>query len=481
MNFTPILAMSESFQSVFYRFMPEQPTADQRDLVERMERFLFQPIERAGFIIRGYAGTGKTTSIAALVKTLPSFRYKSVLLAPTGRAAKVMATFSNKKALTIHKKIYQVKRGSDGQMKFALAANLHTNTVFLVDEASMISDRGGIRQGSLLEDLITYVYSGKNCRLVFIGDVAQLPPVGSELSPALDPKYLKGNFYMSLKGVELKQVMRQADESGILFNASRLRNELQKEKGEIKFKLNGFKDVHRINGLELEDALNAAYGQYGESNVMVISRSNKRANEFNQQIRIRIKDQENSISSGDYLMVVKNNYFWLDETSPAGFIANGDIAEVMRIGKHEYLYDFPFVEATIRLIDYPNMPNFDVKILTHTISSESPALTKEENRMLFDNVMADYLELSSQRKRMEALKKNPYFNALQVKFANAVTCHKSQGGQWPVVFVDQGYLTEEMVDREYIRWLYTAVTRATQQLYLVNFHPRFFEEEELID
>lgn len=473
--------MSESFQSVFYSFMPETPTADQRDLVERMERFLFQPIERAGFIIRGYAGTGKTTSIAALVKTLPAFRYKSVLLAPTGRAAKVMATFSNKKALTIHKKIYQVKRGGDGQMNFALAANIHSNTIFMVDEASMISDRGGIRQRSLLEDLITYVYSGKNCRLVFIGDVAQLPPVGSELSPALDPKYLKGNFFMNLKGVELKQVMRQADESGILFNASRLRNELLKEEPQIKFKLSDFDDIHRITGLELEDELNTAYAQFGESNVMMITRSNKRANEFNQQIRIRIKDQESSISSGDYLMVVKNNYFWLDDTSPAGFIANGDIAEVMRVGNHELLYEFAFVEVTLRLIDYPQMPTFDVKILVDTIYAEAPALSKAENRKLYENVMADYLDETSQRKRMELLKKNPYFNALQVKFANAVTCHKSQGGQWPAVFVDQGYLTEEMVDREYIRWLYTAVSRATQKLYLVNFHPRFFEEEESFD
>ena len=258
--------MNESFQSVFYRFMPENPTKDQRDLVERMERFLFQPIERAAFIIRGYAGTGKTTSIAALVKTLPAFRYKSVLLAPTGRAAKVMSSFSGKKALTIHKKIYQVQRGTDGQMRFALAANLHTNTIFLVDEASMISDRGGIQSRSLLEDLITYAYSGKNCRLVFIGDIAQLPPVGSDLSPALDPKYLKGNFFMSLKGVELKQVMRQADESGILFNASRLRSELETEDPRIQFKLEGFDDVQRITGLELEDELNDAFGKYGESN-----------------------------------------------------------------------------------------------------------------------------------------------------------------------------------------------------------------------
>lgn len=469
--------MNESFQSVFYRFMPENPTKDQRDLVERMERFLFQPIERAAFIIRGYAGTGKTTSIAAFVKTLPAFRYKSVLLAPTGRAAKVMSSFSGKKALTIHKKIYQVQRGTDGQMRFALAANLHTNTVFLVDEASMISDRGGIQSRSLLEDLITYVYSGKNCRLVFIGDIAQLPPVGSELSPALDPRYLKGNFFMSLKGVELKQVMRQADESGILFNASRLRNELEKESPTIQFKLGDFEDVQRITGLELEDELNDAFGKYGESNVILITRSNKRANEFNQQIRRRIKGQENSISAGDYIMVVKNNYFWLDEKSPPGFIANGDIAEIMRIGNQEVLYDFIFAEATVRLIDYPQMDTFDVKLLVDTLYSESPALTTEENRKLFENVMEDYEEISSKGKKMELLKKNPYFNALQIKFANAVTCHKSQGGQWQAVFVDQGYLTEEMIDKEYIRWLYTAVSRATEKLYLVNFHPQFFEDK----
>jgi len=472
--------MSQSFRDVFYSFMPNQPTKDQIDLVERMERFLFQPIERAGFIIRGYAGTGKTTSIAALVKTLPKFNYKSVLLAPTGRAAKVMATFSNKPAFTIHKKIYQVKRSGDGQMKFALAANLHNNTVFMVDEASMISDRGGVRnsgfqQRSLLEDLITYVYSGKNCRLVFIGDIAQLPPVGSDLSPALDPDYLKRNFFLNLKGVELKQVMRQADGSGILYNATNLREELNAEVPLIQFKVDGFDDVQPITGVELEDELHAAYSKYEESDVMVITRSNKRANEFNQQIRIRIKGQEDAISTGDYLMVVKNNYFWLDEESPIGFIANGDIAEVMRLGNTEELYGFKFVDATLRLIDYPKHPAVEVKLLLDTINSDSPALTREENQSFYEKVMEDYLEVSSQRKRLELLKKNPHFNALQVKFANAVTCHKSQGGQWKVVFVDQGYLTEEMVNQEYIRWLYTAISRATEKLYLVNFHPRFYE------
>ncbi len=474
--------MPTHFKDTFYSFMPDVPTSDQVDLVERMERFLFQPIEKAGFIIRGYAGTGKTTSIAALVKTLPQFNYRSVLLAPTGRAAKVMSSFSKKPAFTIHKKIYQVKRAANGQMQFALAPNYHTHTVFLVDEASMISSKGGVRTAgfrytSLLEDLITYVFSGKNCRLVFIGDIAQLPPVGSDISPALNPAFLKNNFLMNLKGVELKQVLRQAEGSGILYNATKLREELEKKEPKIQFKTEGFDDVIPINGVELEDEINSAFGTYGENNVTIITRSNKRANEFNQQIRIRIKGQEEAISSGDYLMVVKNNYFWLDDKSPIGFIANGDIAEVMRLETTEELYGFRFVDATLRLIDYPKHPAIEAKLLLNTIYSDAPALTKEENQELYDNVMEDYFEISSQREKLELLKKNPHFNALQVKFANAVTCHKSQGGQWKVVFVDQGYLTEEMVDKEYLRWLYTAVSRATEKLYLVNFHPQFYADE----
>lgn len=475
--------MANNFKEIFYSHLPAAPTVDQQDLIERMERFLFREIERATYIIRGYAGTGKTTAIAALVKTLPGFHYKSVLLAPTGRAAKVMANFSKKPAFTIHKKIYQMQRGGDGRLHFALAANLHSNTLFMVDEASMISDHGsalssaGFAQKSLLEDLITYVFSGKNCRLVLIGDIAQLPPVGSDLSPALDPSFLKANFGLNLKGVELKKVLRQAEESGILYNATKLRDQIEEKNPTIQFETADFQDIHRINGVELEETIENAYSTFGESNVMVISRSNKRANAFNQQIRMRIRGQEDDISTGDYVMVVKNNYHWLEASSTIGFIANGDIAEVMRLGNRETLYGLNFVDASLRLIDYPKQPFVEAKLLLDSLTAESPALGKEESKAFFESVMEDYADISSKKKRMELLKKNPYFNALQIKFAYAVTCHKSQGGQWKVVIVDQGYLTEEMVNKEYLRWLYTAVSRATDQLYLLNFHPHFFGEE----
>ena len=463
-----------AFQQKFYGFLPGVPTSDQVDLVERMERFLFQNAERAGFIIRGYAGTGKTTAIAAMIKTFPSFQLKSVLLAPTGRAAKVLSNFSKKSAFTIHKKIYQSERGKDGQTHFKLGANLHTNTIFIIDEASMISD-GGAYEQSLLDDLIEYVFTGKNCRLVFIGDIAQLPPVGKLLSPALDPKYLMSNYYLKLKGVELSQVMRQSLESGILHNATLIRNQTQEKKPVLKFDLDGFDDVKRIDGLELEDELHTCFSKYGADDTIVITRSNKRANVFNQQIRVRIKDLDNEIATGDYLMVVKNNYFWLDEKSPVSFVANGDVAEVMSMGNIEGLYGFRFLNATVRLIDYPTLQPIDVKLLLDSINSEAPSLTKEDSQRLFETVMEDYAEVTNKRVKMELLKKNPYFNALQVKFGYAVTCHKSQGGQWKAVFVDQGYLTEEMLDTEYARWLYTAVTRATERLYLVNFNDMFFD------
>ncbi|MFT5667043.1 MAG: exodeoxyribonuclease-5 [Vicingaceae bacterium] len=463
-----------AFQQKFYSFLPGAPTTDQVDLVERMERFLFQNAERAGFIIRGYAGTGKTTAIAAMIKTFPSFQLKSVLLAPTGRAAKVLSNFSKKPAFTIHKKIYQSERGKDGQTHFKLGANLHTNTVFIIDEASMISD-GGASEQSLLDDLIEYVYGGKNCRLVFIGDIAQLPPVGKLLSPALDPKYLMANYYLKLKGVELSQVMRQASESGILHNATLIRNQTLEEKPIIKFELDRFDDIKRIDGLELEDELHSCFSKYGADDTIVITRSNKRANIFNQQIRVRIKDLDDEIATGDYLMVVKNNYYWLDEKSPVSFIANGDVAEIMGMGNIEEMYGFRFLNATVRLIDYPQLQSIDVKLLLDSIHSEAPSLTKEDSQRFFETVMEDYAEVANKRIKMELLKKNPYFNALQVKFGYAVTCHKSQGGQWKAVFVDQGYLTEEMLNTEYARWLYTAVTRATERLYLVNFNDQFFE------
>jgi len=466
--------MSSDFLHIFYSHLPDQPTSDQRDLAERMQRFLFGKFERPAFIIRGYAGTGKTTSVAALVKTLPIFKIKSVLLAPTGRAAKVMSAFSSKMAFTIHKKIYQSQKNSDGSIRMKLGNNRHKNTIFIVDEASMIAgDQSGISR-NLLADLVDYVYQGKDCRLVFIGDVAQLPPVGSDLSPALDPKPLKYFYQLQLKGVELKQVLRQATESGILFNASRLREQIKHEYPTIKFYLDGFEDIQRISGEQLEDVLEQCYRLRGVDDSIVVCRSNKRANLFNQQIRVRIKGLDERLASGDYVMVVKNNYHWLEADSPIGFIANGDIGEILSIGNWEERYGFTFVDVQLRLVDYPQQPPLQLKVMLDVLEADGPSLPSEQQQVLFESVAAEYAELSTKRERMEAIKTDPYFNALQIKFAYAITVHKSQGGQWKNVIVDQGYLTEEMIDQQYARWLYTAISRASEKLYLLNFSEHFF-------
>ncbi len=472
--------MPTTFRQHFIDKMGVIPTEDQLTLIDRMSRFVEKKDGEWAFIIRGYAGTGKTTTIGAMVKALPLYQMKSLLLAPTGRAAKVLSNFSNKKAFTIHKIIYQTTSSKDGIAKFSLAANKHINTLFIVDEASMISDMQGMatssfgRSSSLLDDLIEYVYSGHNCKLIFIGDIAQLPPVGLDISPALEPKFLTKSYHLSLKGAELKEVMRQQEDSGILYNATLLRNRIENKEMNIQFFLNEFKDIIRITGENLEDVLNDAYSQDGEEDTVVICRSNKRANQFNQQIRQRIRWMDNEIATGEYIMIVKNNYFWLDPQSKAGFIANGDTAEIMRLGNTEELYGFKFIDATIRLVDYPNELPFETKLLLNSLDAESPSLSPEDSKLLFDTIMEDYADEPNRKKKYELLKKNPYFNALQIKFAYAITCHKSQGGQWKNVIVDQGYLTDEMIDISYMRWLYTALTRASKKLYLLNFNEHFF-------
>lgn len=472
--------MSNAFIDLFISQMGHTPTNDQMVLIERMSRFVTKRDGHWAYIIRGYAGTGKTTTVGALVKALPKVGQQSLLLAPTGRAAKVLSNFAGKKAFTIHKAIYQIKRGADGMSRFTLAANKSQNTIFIVDEASMISDVGGLSTSkfgssrSLLDDLMEFVFSGHNCKLIFIGDIAQLPPVGMDISPALEPKQLKANYPIELKGAELKEVVRQKEESGILYNATKLRASLMGNVMEIQFEVAPYNDVYRITGEDLEDILNTAYSADGEDDTIVICRSNKRANLFNGEIRQRIRWMENEIATGEYIMIVKNNYFWLDEKSKAGFIANGDIAEILRLGNTEELYGFRFIDATLRLVDYPDEQPIEVKLLLDSLSSESPALQPEDAQRLFDTVIEDYADETNRQKKYELLKKNPYFNALQIKFAYAITCHKSQGGQWKNVIVDQGYLTEEMVDVGYMRWLYTAITRATSKLYLLNFNERFF-------
>ena len=459
------------------------PTKNQRKVIGELTDFVFSKMQKHTFVLKGYAGTGKTSIIGALVKTLPEFNFTPVLLAPTGRAAKVLSNYSNQPAYTIHKMIYQLRSGGDGFTRFSIKENKFENALFLVDEASMIGDGAGLTNvswgetKSLLDDLLNYVYSGRNCKLILIGDVAQLPPVGMEISPALDEDFLFQAYHLNLEFFELNEVVRQTKSSGILKLATSVRDKITANNYQLPLlqMQDSFKDVFKISGVELEDALSDAYSKYGEENCMVICRSNKRTNLFNLQIRARIKWLEEEIASGDFIMVVKNNYFWLDDSSKAGFIANGDIVEILRIKGQEEQYGFRFANVTVRMIDYPNEPDLEVKILLESILSDSASLPSARFRELYDAISEEYSFEPNRKKRNEMIRKNPYYQALQVKFANAVTCHKSQGGQWDVVFVEQGYLTEEMINLEYLRWLYTALTRAKKELYLVNFNESFFE------
>lgn len=472
----------EEFSKILLQSFPFEVTSGQRTLFTKLSEFILNLNSDQIFVLKGYAGTGKTTIVHSLVKSLPAVNGKTVLLAPTGRAAKVLSNYTGKQAFTIHKKIYYRKPDNDGGMAFTLQQNLHTDTVFIVDEASMISNTGGLGTsgnfggGSLLDDLISYVFNGNNCKLLFIGDTAQLPPVGLDVSPALDMDFLKASYYFQLDGFELTEVVRQTENSGILTNATSIRNQIKSQSGDKPhFEIDGFKDIVRLGGEDLEDALNSAYSKFGAEDTMVICRSNKRANIFNQQIRSRIRWQENEISTGDYMMVVKNNYFWLPDESKAGFIANGDIIELTSIGKIQEMHGFKFADVRIRMIDYPNEPELETRIILDTIMIESPSLSQEDNKRLYNSVSADYSDIADRRMRLKKVKEDGFFNALQVKFAYAVTCHKAQGGQWPCVFVDQGYLTDEMINTEYLRWLYTAVSRASEKLYLVNFNKDFFD------
>lgn len=468
---------------ILAKYFPHEPTPGQEELIHSFAKFLADTNPKKTFVLKGYAGTGKTSFVQSLVKSLPIAKMNTVLLAPTGRAAKVLQHYSGHSAFTIHKNIYFNQINKSGQLVSRLKENKNRNTLFIVDEASMIP---GISTGSsgqlfgnqdLLSDLISYIYNGKNCFLMLIGDTAQLPPVGFDLSPALDLDELSSFFNLQVSAIELTEVVRQETDSGILANATFLRNQIRLETFTPPFfNLSGFVDITSITGETLEDELNNAYSRFGEENVVVITRSNKRANIFNREIRNRILFREGVIQSGDLMMVVKNNYHWLTEENQSGFIANGDIIEILQLKEYKSLYGFDFAEVSMRLVDYPNDPPLDVTLLLDTIESEGPALTYDDNNKLFNQVLADYTELKSKSARIKAVKENPFFNALQVKFANAMTCHKTQGGQWDAVFVDQGYVTDEMLNRDYARWLYTALTRATQKLYLINFKESFFKE-----
>ncbi|GAB4251431.1 MAG: AAA family ATPase [Vicingaceae bacterium] len=462
--------------------LPFKPTSDQNNAILKFQEFITAPFSPVAYVLKGYAGTGKTSLIAAFSKALKKYHFQTVLLAPTGRAAKVMSNYSGRKSFTIHKIIYSLKPGADGILRFQLNKNKFKNTVFIVDEASMIGNEGGLtfydwgKQTGLLDDLMSFVFDGENCKLMLVGDTAQLPPVHLNISPALDEAYLTKELCLKVYSAALTEVVRQAKDSGILYNATYLRSLIKKgSKSFPKFQIN-FPDIQNITGEELQDLLDECYGKYGEDETIVITRSNKRAILFNKQIRARIKWLEEDIATGDYLLICKNNYFWLVEQDNIGFIANGDIAEIQSINKREELYGFHFADVTLRMVDYPDHSTIDVKIILESIDSESPALTPELSKQLYEAVAADYADIPDRRKKRKLIRENPYYQALQVKFAYAVTCHKAQGGQWDAVFVDQGYLTEEMIGTSYYRWLYTAFTRAKKKLYLINFHRNLIME-----
>ncbi|NVO21439.1 MAG: AAA family ATPase [Bacteroidetes bacterium] len=463
---------------------PYSPTQGQEILIRMLAEFVVAQNDQFPlFLLEGFAGTGKTTIVSTLVKVLPKAGYQAVLLAPTGRAAKVLSGYASRPAHTLHKRLYRPKLNPEGQVAFSLMPNTMSNAVFIVDEASMIPDASGgsdnavFQSRNLLEDLIQHVYSSQNCKMIFLGDTAQLPPVGINQSPALDKELLQKSYYLDLHHYRLGDVVRQALESGILSVATGIRHKIGIPGSSLPLfgKENNFPDVISIPGSEMIDAIHSAYSSHGLKETVIITRSNKRANQFNQAVRQRILFQENEIAAGDHLMVVRNNYFWLPEDSKAGFIANGDIVEVLRIGGYEELYGLRFANATVQMIDYPDEPALEVKVMLDTLQSESPALSYEQNRKLFEEVWADYESVKSRRKRLAEVKVNPFYNALQVKHAHALTCHKTQGGQWEAVFLEKGFLKEDQLNDEYFRWLYTAVTRASKVLYLVNFDHVFFE------
>lgn len=470
-------------QSFFNKLLLELehlPNQQQSDLITALEKFLKTQEVYPVFLLQGYAGTGKTTIMSALVRTLQHFKIQSVLLAPTGRAAKVFSLKSNKNATTIHKQIYRAKSKTDLYSPMSLQPNLFKNTIFIVDEASMIGDYTMDKNGSfsgknLLEDLIEYVFSGKNCKLILLGDIGQLPPVGSDFSPALNLEYME-NYYPRLHChfFQLNDVVRQKKSSGILWNATTLRKKSDTSYPQIQ--TDNFPDVIRLNGADLQDEIESSYSRVGMENSIFITRSNKRANEFNRHIRGRVLWHEEDLSVNDILMVVKNNYYWLSDEKSAGFIANGERILVKRIVQRIEIYGFEFVKANVIFLDTNFEDEKEVILHLESLHSESASIPRERLKELFFEIEKDFFHIKNKKKRYEAILGNPFFNALQVKFAYAVTCHKSQGGQWADVFIDHGYITEDMMGKEFDRWLYTAITRAYEHVFLVNFHPEFFSE-----
>ena len=459
-------------------YLGHVPTAEQERAMQLFADFLTDREERTVFVLRGSAGTGKTTLAAAVVRALMSLQQKLVLMAPTGRAAKVFSGYAGTSAYTIHKRIYRQKTAGD-MSAFSLNINQSTETLFMVDEASMVSNEGfsdTFGSGCLLDDLIQFVYGGRNCRLVLIGDRAQLPPVGEEESPALMSCVLEG-YGLKVYEVDLNQVLRQSEESGILWNATEVRCMMAEDRWSLpKIRIEGFDDIQVMPGNELIEALATSYSRVGLDETMVVTRSNKRANIYNQGIRNQVLDREDELCTGDQIMIVKNNYYWTEQSKEIAFIANGDHAVVQRVRHIHELYGFRFAEVTMMLPDYDNY-ELTATVLLDTLTSEAPALTREQQQQLFDKVMEDYMDVPFKADRLKKIKQDKYYNALQIKFAYAATCHKTQGGQWAHIYIDQGYMTDDMLTTDYIHWLYTALTRATEKVFLVNWPKTQLMEE----
>lgn len=456
-----------------------QPTNDQLSAIVALAVYIAGNTNDSIFLLTGYAGTGKTSLISAIVHTLEDFNFESVLLAPTGRAAKVLSSYTNRSAYTIHKHIYRQKSAGEAVSRFELDRNMHRDAFFIIDEASMISgemtEASVFGSGRLLDDLIEYVYRGRNCKLILVGDTAQLPPVGSVLSPALSRQDL-GMYGFNVETAELRDVVRQSQESGILVNATNIRKKVTDNDISVpQFLIEKFKDIYRISGETLLEELEASYSYSGTDGTVIIVNSNRMANRYNQGIRNRILYREEEISAGDMIMIVKNNYFWVNEEEDFDFIANGDIASIKKVSGKEEKYGFRFADMTLEFIDYSI--DLEVKVLLDTLGSETASLSAGQNKILYEVIFEEYSHLSTKRKRLEAVRNDPYFNAMQIKFAYAVTCHKAQGGQWERVFIDQGMFNRQETTVDYLRWLYTAITRATDRLYLVNFLPSFFPED----
>ena len=455
------------------------PTADQENAIDTFCRFMTDRHEHAVMVMRGSAGTGKTTLAAAMVQALLSLEQKLVLMAPTGRAAKVLSLYAHYEAGTIHRRIYRQKSLDGG---FDLNYNVAKDTLFMVDEASMIangsSELFGMAGHGLLDDLVSFVYNGRNCRMLLIGDRAQLPPVGEEESPALMADVWR-QYGLHVFECDLNEVVRQGQQSGILWNATQIRH-IETQQLLPQVTLHGFDDIRVVPGDELIESLSNSYSEVGLDDTIVVTRSNKRANIYNQGIRNTVLDRDEELCRGDRLMVVKNNYYWTSqqpiapatpdsqkENSPLSFIANGDLCVVQRVRNVHKQHGFHFAEVTLTFPDYDDY-ELTVLALLDTLTSEAPALTREQQEQLYQKVLEDYMDIPRKADRLKKVKEDKYYNALQIKFAYAATCHKAQGGQWAHVYVDQGYMSEDMLTADYLHWLYTAFTRATERLFLVN-------------